>query len=269
MDLMLRDRAALVTAASSGLGLAAACALAAQGCRVAIVARREAELLHAADAVARAGAPAVHAVAADIDDPVARTRAWHEAVARLGRLDAVVANTGNPPGGWVDAAGDADWDDAFAKLRAVVEINRLAAAHMAGAPDGRGGAVVNVLSRTALEPDRDLALSSIVRAGLLSWAKMLAREAGPAGVRVVSVLPGLTRTQGIERGLRERAGDAEAGDAGADALAAAEARRQDVPLGRLGTTDAFGRLVAFLASPACDYVSGSAVRFDGGAIRHP
>ncbi|MCY0881888.1 MAG: SDR family oxidoreductase, partial [Firmicutes bacterium] len=138
---------------------------------------------------------------------------------------------------------------------------------------GGGGAIANILSRTAVQPSRGLALSSMVRAGLAAWTKMLADEVGPQGVRVLGVLPGLTRTPHIEEGLRARGTEPGAGaigavpDAALEASAQAAARTEGVPLGRLGTPEALGRLVAFLVSPACDYVTGSLVRFDGGAIR--
>ncbi|MCL6595171.1 MAG: SDR family oxidoreductase [Firmicutes bacterium] len=264
MDLALRGRLALVTAASEGLGLAAALALAGEGCRVAVCARRPGPLAEARRRLLAAGAPEAWALAADVDDPGQRAAMLAEVEARLGPPDVLVANCGNPAGGWVDEVGEEAWADAWAKARAIVELDRWAAARMAVAG---GGAIVNVLSRTAVEPDSDLALSSVVRPALLAWGKMLAVRAGPSGVRVVSVLPGLTRTAGVEEQLvRGAAPDALADP---DALAAAAAARQGVPLGRLGTPEAFGRLVAFLASPACDYVSGSAVRFDGGAVRAP
>jgi 3-oxoacyl-[acyl-carrier protein] reductase len=269
VDLGLRGRAALVTAGSSGLGLAAALALAREGCRVAVCARRPQGLARAETLLERAGATRVLAVACDLDERASRAAMLARVTAAFGGLDVLVANTGNPRPGWVDGLDDAAWADAADKVRAVVDLDRWVGARMAAAG---GGAIVNVLSRTAVEPDPELALSSVSRAALMAWGKVLARRLGPAGVRVVSLLPGLTRTAGVERRLRRGAADPEdggGGDATLDALDAAEAARQGIPLGRLGTPAAFGRLVAFVASPACDYLTGSAVRFDGGGVRAP
>lgn len=275
MDVGLKDRAVLVTAASQGLGRACAEALAREGARVAICARRQDLLEDAARAVRAAGAADVLAVTADIDRPEDRDALFTGIDRHFGGLDAAVVNTGNPVGGWVDDVDDAAWEDAFRKWRAVVEIDRRAAHFMA--PHGRG-ALVNILSRTAVQPSRSLALSSMVRAGLGAWTKMLADEMGPHGIRVLAVLPGLTRTAHIEEGLvaqgsgqksgpgAERPGTAGSGTV-LETAAKAAAEAEGVPLGRLGKPDALGRLVAFLASPACDYVTGSMVRFDGGAIR--
>lgn len=270
VELALRGRSALVTGASSGLGLAAATALAAEGCRLAICARGPERLAAARQTLLARGAPEVWAWVCDIDRPTERAAMLDEVAVRLGRVEAVVANCGNPTGGWVDAVGEPAWEDAWAKARAIMEVDRWAAGQMAArspaGPQSAGGAIVNVLSRTAIEPDPALALSSLVRAALLAWGKMLASRCGDTGVRVVSVLPGTLRTQGILRRLRAAAADPAISD---DRLDAEAARRQGVPLGRLGGPEAFGRLVAFLASPACEYVSGSAVRFDGGAVRAP
>jgi 3-oxoacyl-[acyl-carrier protein] reductase len=266
VDLTLSGRTALVTGGSSGLGLAAARALAAEGVRLCLCARDAARLEAARRELLAAGSPGVTVLAADIDDAAARAGMLEGACAALGGLDVLVANSGNPRGGWVDGLADADWSDATAKMRAIVELDRFAARVMA---ESGGGAIVNVLSRTAVEPDPGLALSSVVRSALLAWGKMLADRVGPSGVRVVSVLPGLTRTAGVEAHLREAAPRSDGAVRADDALAADEAARIGVPLRRLGTTGSFGRLVAFLASPACDYVSGSAVRFDGGGVRAP
>lgn len=267
MDLALSGRRALVTGGSSGLGLAAARALGQEGCHLAVCARDPGRLEAARAELVDAGAPSVAVFAADIDDPGARAQMLEAAHAALGRLDVLVANCGNPRGGWIDATDDGDYADAVAKMRAVIELDRFAARVMAGQG---GGTIVNVLSRTAIEPDPELALSSLARAGLVAWGKMLATRVGPAGVRVVGVLPGLTRTTGIEDHLLAAAGRATgASSADVDGLARAEAERLGIPLRRLGTPASFGRLVAFLASPACDYVSGSTVRFDGGAVRAP
>jgi 3-oxoacyl-[acyl-carrier protein] reductase len=264
VDLRLSGRKAIVTGASSGLGLAAARALGQEGCHLAICARDPARLDEARAALLGAGAPSVAVFAADIDDPAARTAMLGAARAALGGLDVLVANCGNPKGGWIEATDDVDYADAVAKMRAMIELDRFAARTMA---DG-GGAIINVLSRTAVEPDAELALSSVIRSGLLAWAKMLCQRTGPDGIRVVSVLPGVTRTAGMESHLAQEAA-ASGGAADTDTLAEREAERRGIPLRRLGTTDAFGRLVAFLASPACDYVSGSAVRFDGGGVHAP
>lgn len=268
MDLGLLDRSVLVTASSQGLGRACAEAFAQEGARLALCARRTVLLEETARDLLAMGARDVLTVTADLDREDDRSRLFHAIEDRFGGLDIAVVNAGNPVGGWVANVDDAAWEDAFRKWRAVCEIGRWAATSMA---TRGGGAVIHILSRTAVQPDRNLALSSMVRAALAAWTKMLADEVGPDGVRVLSVLPGLTRTAHIEESLlarEKRAGSADP-TPNLEDLAARAAQREGVPLGRLGTPESLGRLVAFLASPVCDYVSGSLVRFDGGAIRTP
>ena len=250
MDLGLTDRVFLVTAASAGLGRASAEQLVAEGARVVLVARR-ADVLD--DVVADLGSANAIALAADLAEPDTAAAAAQLAIRTFGRLDGALISVGGPPPGSVLANSDEQWLATFesvflAALRAVRAV--LAAAS--------GPASIGVvLSTSAKVPIPGLAISNGLRPGLAMLIKQLADEVGPDGHRVFGLMPGTVLTERI-RFLHGRSDDPTA------ARKDAEAR---IPLRRLGDPAEFGRVAAFLLSPAASYVTGSVIPVDGGALR--
>lgn len=248
MDLGLSDKVFLVTAASSGLGLASARALVAEGARVCLVARR-AEVLD--DLVADLGHAAV-AVAGDLSDPTLPQRAVDAAIAAHGRLDGAVVSVGGPPKGSVLDTTDEQWHDSFDQVflpalrvaRAVVGQNRAAR-------------LAFVLSSSVKVPLPAMSVSNGLRPGLGMLVKQLADEIGPDGGRAVGLLPGSIATDRMEYLLAQNP----------DPDAARRATEAGVPLRRLGDPDEFGRVAAFMVSDAASYVSGSMIPVDGGSLR--
>jgi 3-oxoacyl-[acyl-carrier protein] reductase len=245
MDLGLGGRTAIVCGASSGLGLASAEALAAEGANVAMFSRRREELERHAN---RIGALAVRGDvtnAADLERLVERT------IQAFGGLDVVVCNGGGPPPGPASAISDAGLTEAFELLLLpAVRLVRLALPHLERSPAGR---VVCITSAAVKEPTPHLALSSTLRPGLTGWAKSLSRELGPKGITVNCVAPGRIDTPR----MTELYGD---GGPPADEL-------RQIPLGRLGTPTEFGDVVCVLASDRAAYVSGVTLAVDGGLLR--
>ncbi len=250
MDLGLTDRVFLVTAASAGLGRASAEQLVAEGARVVLVARR-ADVLD--DVVADLGSANAVALAADLAEPDTAAAAAQLAIRTFGRLDGALISVGGPPPGSVLANSDEQWLAAFesvflAALRAVRAV--LAAAS--------GPASIGVVLSTSVKvPIPGLAISNGLRPGLAMLIKQLADEVGPDGHRVFGLMPGTVLTERI-RFLHGRSDDPTA------ARKDAEAR---IPLRRLGDPAEFGRVAAFLLSPAASYVTGSVIPVDGGALR--
>ncbi len=250
MDLGLTDRVFLVTAASAGLGRASAEQLVAEGARVVLVARR-ADVLD--DVVADLGSANAIALAADLADPDTAAAAAQLAIRTFGRLDGALISVGGPPPGSVLANSDEQWLATFesvflAALRAVRAV--LAAAS--------GPASIGVVLSTSVKvPIPGLAISNGLRPGLAMLIKQLADEVGPDGHRVFGLMPGTVLTERI-RFLHGRSDDPTA------ARKDAEAR---IPLRRLGDPAEFGRVAAFLLSPAASYVTGSVIPVDGGALR--
>ncbi|MGV9428364.1 SDR family oxidoreductase [Streptomyces sp. NPDC003656] len=249
MDLGLKDRVYIVTGASRGLGNAAARQLVADGAKV-VVTSRDAERV--ADAVAELGPDAV-GVAVGNADPEAPERLIAAARERFGRLDGILVSVGGPPPGFVADVTDEQWQDAFESVfLGAVRLARAAAAELEP-----GGVIGFVLSGSVHEPIPGLTISNGLRPGLAGFAKSLADELGPRGIRVVGLLPGRIDTDRV-RELDRLSADPEA------TRAAAESR---IPLRRYGTPEEFGRTAAFLLSPAASYVTGVMLPVDGG-MRH-
>lgn len=249
MDLGLKDRVYIVTGATRGLGHATARELAADGAKVIITGRDEKRV----EAAAAELGPDVLGVAADNGEPGAAQRLVDAAHERFGRLDGVLISVGGPAPGFVADNTDEQWQSAFDSVfLGAVRLARAAAAAL-----GEGGVIGFVLSGSVHEPIAGLTISNGLRPGLAGFAKSLADELGPRGIRVVGVLPARIDTDRV-RELDALSGDAEA------SRTAAEAR---IPLRRYGTPEEFGRTAAFLLSPAASYLTGIMVPVDGGS-RH-
>ncbi|MFH8518720.1 SDR family oxidoreductase [Streptomyces gelaticus] len=249
MDLGLKDRVYIVTGATRGLGNATARALADDGARVIITGRDEKRVEAAA---AELGAAAA-GLAADNADPASAQRLVEAAHERFGRLDGILISVGGPAPGFLADNTDEQWQSAFESVfLGAVRLARAAADVL-----GEGGVIGFVLSGSVHEPIAGLTISNGLRPGLAGFAKSLADELGPRGIRVVGVLPARIDTDRV-RELDALSGDAEA------SRAANEAR---IPLRRYGTPEEFGRTAAFLLSPAASYLTGIMVPVDGGS-RH-
>ncbi|WP_371479007.1 SDR family oxidoreductase [Kitasatospora sp. NBC_00315] len=251
MDLGLQDKVYVITGATRGLGLAAARELAADGARV-VISGRSRESVDAA--VAELGGEArAHGVVADNADPKTAARLIEAARQGFGRLDGVLISVGGPKAGPVVLADDETWRGAFES----VFLGALRIARAAAAELDAGGVIGFVLSGSVREPISGLGVSNGLRPGLAMAAKSLADELGPRGIRVVGLLPARIDTD------RVRELDALSGDAEAARARAASA----IPLGRYGTAEEFGRVAAFLLSPAASYLTGVMIPVDGGALR--
>jgi len=250
VDLGLRDKVFVVTGGSQGLGLATAEALVAEGARVLLSARDEPALQRAA---AGLGAGQAAWAVADNADPAAPQRLAAAAREEFGRLDGALISVGGPRGGPAMAMDDDAWRAAFES----VFLGAVRLSRVLGAELPEDGALAFVLSSSVRVPIPALALSNGLRPGLAGWAKTLADELGPRGVRVVGLLPGKMAT-GRVRELDARDGDP-------DEVRAASS--QTIPLRRYGEPAEFGRVAAFLLSPAASYVTGVMIPVDGGALR--
>ena len=250
MDLGLADRVFVLTGASKGLGFAAAEALVADGARVVISSRDGARVEEAA---AELGGPTrAVGVTADLADPDTPRELVDAAIERFGRLDGALISVGGPARGTAAGMTDDQWRTAFE----TVFLGSVRAARTFVSAMSDGGAIGLVLSTSVKSPLDGLGLSNGLRPGLAMAAKDMANEFGPRGIRFVCFMPGRLMTD------RNRELFAATGDA---ARAAAEVAAA-IPLGRLGEPAEFGRVAAFLLSPAASYLTGLAVPVDGGAL---
>jgi len=244
MDLGLAGRTAAVAGASSGLGLASARALAAEGVRVAICGRDRARVEAAA-----AGIDGAVPLTADVSTIAGATGFVEAAAEALGRVDILVPNAGGPPPGTFASTPL----EAYAPA---LELNLLSTVAMCEAAvpamcERGWGRVVAITSVSVRQPMPNLILSNTARSGVTAFLKTLALEVAGQGVTVNSVQPGLHAT---DRARRLYGGDVESAAAG-------------VPAGALGDPDDFGAVVAFLCSEHARFVVGAAVPVDGGTYR--
>jgi 3-oxoacyl-[acyl-carrier protein] reductase len=245
MDLQLTSRRAAVAGASSGLGLATARALAAEGARVAICGRDGHRIEEAAASID--GEPV--ALVADVGTPEGAEGFVEAAATALGGIDILVANAGGPPTGtFASTALEAYRAALDLNLLSVVAMCRGAVPAMQAAGWGR---VVAITSISVRQPIPDLILSNTARAGVTGFLKTLALEVVGNGVTVNSVQPGLHATDRLRSLARGDITD----------LAAAQ------PSGAVGRPDDFGAVVTFLCSDQARFITGAALPVDGGTYR--
>jgi 3-oxoacyl-[acyl-carrier protein] reductase len=259
MDLGLNGKIALVTGASSGLGLAIARELAAEGAQVAMVARRQAELERQAAEISAAGRGRAIPIVGDLSQPGTPARVTQQAERELGPVDILVANAGGPPSTTFATTTDDQYRSAL-ELNLLSSI-RLAHATVPGMQRRKWGRVIFLTSMAAKQPSPGLLLSNTARSGLLGFAKTLATEVARDNVLVNTVLPGHFDTARAAELARMRA-EREKRDL-EDVL---RQRIAAIPLGRAGDPRELAAVVAFLASDRATFLAGAAIQVDGGQI---
>jgi 3-oxoacyl-[acyl-carrier protein] reductase len=268
MDLHLRDRVYLVTGGSRGLGFAAAEALVAEGARVVVSSPSEDSVAAAAARLAddAAVADSVVWLAADNADAATPERLIATAEDRFGRLDGALVSVGGTPAGTVASTPDDAWRGSFESVfLGAIRLARVLGTHLTGSGNGlgsgalagTGGSVVFVLASSVRVPLAELAVSNGLFPGLAGVVKMLAEDLGPSGIRMNGILPVRIATE------RVRQLDALIGDPDEVRARKSEA----IPLRRYGEPEEFGRVAAFLLSPAASYITGAMIPVDGGSIR--
>ncbi|MCY4526143.1 MAG: SDR family oxidoreductase [Anaerolineaceae bacterium] len=258
MNLGLENRVALVAAARKGLGYGVAQALAADGARVSICSRTAEDIEAAAERLKGETDAEVIATACDVTDPES-INSWVDAtVTQWGQIDALLVNAGGPPAGFIREISEAQWEAAFQlTLMSSIRMINAALPHM-----GRGSAILTVTSSSIREPIERLALSTVMRSGVMGLVKTLADELAGDGIRVNNLIPGRIDTDRVRQldGIT-------ANRLGITPEEARERAMANIPLGRLGSIEEFGAAGAFLLSPAAAYITGASLRVDGGQMR--
>jgi 3-oxoacyl-[acyl-carrier protein] reductase len=260
MDLGINDQVALVTAASKGLGKAAATALAQEGAKVAICSHSDA-LDATAGELKQAGAE-VLAVRTDVTDEAQVKELVRTTLDHFGQIDILVTNAaGPPPGDFLDLTL-ADWQAGIqTTIMSVLYLCYAVIPHMV--ERGRGCIVANQ-SYVVKQPVPRLITANSLRLTVIGLMKSLANELGPKGIRVNSINPAWTWTDRVEQIMTDRSK--------ANGTSIEEESKkvvQALPLGRMGTVEEYGKTVAWLASPAAGFIHGHALLFDGGGASMP
>lgn len=252
MDLGLKDKRILVSGGSRGLGAAIAQAVAAEGARVAVVARQSDQL----DETARRTGG--HAVAADVSTLEGVEGAVKATLDAFGGLDGLVVNSGGPPTGKFGDLDEETWRKAIdGTLLSAIRLIRTTLPELRRGSDP---AIVIILSSSVREPVSNIVTSNVMRPGLNGLLKSLVDEIAP--IRINGIAPGRVSTDRIKALDAERAKQL--------GVPVEEVQRTNIariPLGRYGEPAELGRVGAFLLSPAASYVNGVVVSVDGGLIR--
>jgi len=260
MDLGLKDKRALVTGSSRGLGYAAALALAKEGCKVAINGRDEAKIKAVAEKMSKETGTQVIGLAGDVSLPDVPEKLIQQAAEAFGGLDILITNAGGPPPGSIDSLDEAAWQKGVdLGLMLHVRLIKAALPHLrkSDAPS-----VLTVTSMSVKQPIANLLLSNSVRMATIGLTKSLALELGAEGIRFNSILPGWTETERVTELMTARATTNKS-------TVEDEIKKQSAqsPLGRLGQPAEFANAAAFLVSPAASYITGVMLNVDGGMYK--
>jgi 3-oxoacyl-[acyl-carrier protein] reductase len=252
MDLDLRDKVAIVTGSSRGLGLASAKALAAEGCRLTLCARTESTLQAAALDVSKSagGEARVLAIAADVSREDDVRTVIDRTVSAFGGIDILINNVGMAQGVNLLDTSDAEWQEAIDQtLLPTIRASRLAVPHM----QRRGGGSIVIMASIFGRESGGRITYNMVKAAEISLAKTMAQQLASSNIRVNSVAPGSILFEGGSWWKRQQENPA----------AIADYVKRELPFGRFGTPEEVGSVVAFLASTRASWISGASIVVDG------
>lgn len=260
MDLGLKEKVALVLAASKGLGRASATALATEGANVVIGARNQQELKKTAQEIQR------HSVSHVLPVPVDVTKAEEveaivaRTVQEFGRIDILVNNAGGPPFGKFETFDDTQWQAAFElTLLSAVRCSRLVLPYMR---QTGGGRIINIVSSSVKTVVESSILSTSLRMGVVGFAKLLSDELSPYNITVNNIASGIILTDRVrEVVIPKKLAQGMSEEEALSDLA------KSIPMRRIGKPEELAALVAFLASEQAGYITGTTIHVDGGLVQ--
>jgi len=260
MDLGLKDKRALVTGSSRGLGYAAASLLAREGCLVAINGRDEWRIKATAEKLHNETGTRVIGLAGDVSEASVPAKLIQQTVEAFGGLDILVTNSGGPTPGSIESLDEAVWQKGIDLcLMAHIRLIRAALPYLRRSDSA---SVLTITSYSVKQPIPNLLISNSVRAATVGLTKSLALELGKDGIRLNSILPGWTQTERVTELMEARAK--------ANGTSVEEETRRQVEqsaLGRIGQPEEFAKAAVFLVSPAASYITGVMLNVDGGIYK--
>lgn len=261
MDLKLRNKSVIVTAASKGLGKASAMEFAKEGAHVLIASRNEEELQKTTDEIKqKSDNPHVRYIVCDVKDQEQVKQMVQTAVDWNGTVDVLVNNAGGPPAGTFDQFSDDDWQHAFElNLLSVVRTTREVLPYM---KKQKSGHIVTIASSSFKQSLDNLLLSNTFRPGIVGLAKSLSQELAPHNILINTVGPGIIKTDRIIDLNKIRAENEQvAFDEIENSI------EQSIPMKRLGQPEEFAKAIVFLGSGANTYITGQSLLVDGGLVK--
>lgn len=260
MDLGIKNKIALVTASSQGLGKAAALSLAKEGVKIAICSRDEKAINATAKEISKETGAIVFPIAADVSKNDDIERLIESVIKEFGTVHILVNNAGGPPTGKITTMTDADWERGYnLTLMSMIRLTRAVLPMMEQQQWGR---VVTIVSLVAKQPVDELLVSSTLRPGILGISKVLANQYGKFGITVNTICPGYVLTKRQEELSRSRS--AEKNMTMEEYLAE---NAKNIPVGRLGKPEEIGDVIAFLASVKASFINGINLLVDGGQVK--
>jgi 3-oxoacyl-[acyl-carrier protein] reductase len=260
MDLGIKGKAVLITAASSGIGKAVAEAFAVEGCNVAICARTQETLIETAREIKSKFNNEPFWGVCDLNKKK-DIETFYEAVKKqFGKIDILINNCGGPVPGYFRELSEEDWQEAYKQvLLSVIRFSNLVVPNMIEQEWGR---IINITSIAVKQPVNNLILSNSLRAAVTGLAKSLSNEFGHKNITVNNVAPGYTLTHRLYELAVNRGKTS--GKTHEDILSEMV---KDVPMNRLGGPEEIASAVAFLASQKASYITGTTIQVDGGSTK--
>lgn len=260
MDFGLRNKVALVAAASQGLGKASALSLAREGARLVICSRNEQSIKKTAEEIRSATGAVVVPVVADVSKEGDIEAFVQTAIREFGTVHVLVNNAGGPPTGHILKVSDEEW--AKGVQLTLMSVIRFVRAVLPNMENQQWGRIISIVSIAAKQPINELLISSTLRPGILGLSKVLSNQYAKDNITVNTICPGLILTKRQEELSVSRAADKSM--TLEDYLSE---NAKTIPAGRLGRPEEIGNVVAFLASEQASYINGVNLLVDGGATR--
>jgi len=257
MDMGIKEKIALVTAASRGLGRGCAEQLAAEGCRVMVCSRDEASAKEAAGEISERTGAEVLGFGADVSRAEDVDRLLEKVRSTLGDPDILITNAGGPPPGTYDSTPLENYEKAL-DLNLMSAVRLIHGTTPAMKRNG-WGRIIAVTSISVKQPIGNLLLSNMARAGLTGFLKTVATELAPDGITVNALLPGTHKTSRIDQLVKDRAAREKKSEADVYREMVA-----DIPCKRIGDPSDFGAAAVFLAGEQARYITGHNLLIDGG-----
>lgn len=259
MNLNLKGKTALVCGGSRGLGYGAAIELAKLGAEVILLARSKKRLEANVKILNKINKKKNKFIVADLRNPIAVRDSIKEYLAKK-PIHILINNAGGPPVGNIAKANAAELTDAF-NLH-VLASHTITTAVIPSMKRAKYGRVINIVSTSVRQPIQNLGVSNTVRGAMASWAKTLSTELAKTGITVNNILPGTTKTERLDQIISGHMTKRKISKKQAKAALLAE-----IPMGRFAEVEEIACVIAFLASPASSYITGTSIPVDGGKIR--